>query len=231
VFKDRRDAGRQLGRSLSAYAIRRPVVVALPRGGVPVAAEVAERLAAPLDVIVVRKIGLPWQPELAIGAIAEGDVCVVNHALLEEAGVSGDELEAVIARERVELERRVRAYRGERPPVRLEGRLVILVDDGLATGYTTRAAIEQIRRRGASRIVIAVPVAPEESVATMGHVADEVVVLQTPRWFSSIGEHYMDFRQTSDDEVVALLDQAARRTAGEAPDRPSALPRSAHGRR
>lgn len=216
MFKDRRDAGRQLGRRLSVYATLRPVVVALPRGGVPVAAEIADRLGAPLDVIVVRKIGLPWQPELAIGAVAEGNVCVVNDALIEEARVSGDELVAVIGGERVELERRVRAYRGERSPLRLDGRLVILVDDGLATGYTARAAIEQIRRRGASRVVLAVPVAPEDSVATMGRVADEFVVLQTPTWFFSIGEHYEDFRQTSDDEVVAFLQRAAERAIGQA---------------
>jgi putative phosphoribosyl transferase len=221
VFNDRRDAGRQLGRRLSAYAALRPVVIALPRGGVPVAAEIAECLGAPLDVIVVRKIGLPWQPELAIGAVAEGNVCVVNDALIEEAGVSGDELVAAIARERVELERRVRAYRGERSPLRLDDRVVILVDDGLATGYTARAAIGQIRRRGASRIVLAVPVAPEDVVATMGRVADEFVVLQTPTWFLSIGEHYEDFRQTSDDEVVALLQRAAKRAAGEVAQVPS----------
>jgi putative phosphoribosyl transferase len=215
VFKDRRDAGRQLGRRLSVYATLRPVVVALPRGGVPVAAEIADRLDAPLDVIVVRKIGLPWQPELAIGAIAEGNVCVVNDALLEETGVSGDELEAAIARERVELERRVRAYRGERSPLRLDGRVVILVDDGLATGYTARAAIAQIRRRGAGRVVLAVPVAPEDIVATMDRVADEFVVLQTPPWFFSIGEHYEDFRQTSDDEVVACLQRPANPAMGQ----------------
>ncbi len=215
MFKDRRDAGRQLGRRLSVYATLRPVVVALPRGGVPVAAEIADRLDAPLDVIVVRKIGLPWQPELAIGAIAEGNVCVVNDALIEETGVSGDELEAAIARERVELERRVRAYRGERSPLRLDGRVVILVDDGLATGYTARAAIAQIRRRGAGRVVLAVPVAPEDIVATMGRVADEFVVLQTPPWFFSIGEHYEDFRQTSDDEVVACLQRPANPAMGQ----------------
>jgi putative phosphoribosyl transferase len=221
MFKDRRDAGRQLGRRLSVYATLRPVVLALPRGGVPVAAEIADRLGAPLDVIVVRKIGLPWQPELAIGALAEGNVCVVNDALIEEAAVSGDQLEVAIARERVELERRMRAYRGERSPVRVDGRVVILVDDGLATGYTARAAIEQIRRRGASRVVLAVPVAPEDSVAAMGRVADEFVALQTPTWFFSIGEHYEDFGQTSDDEVVACLQRAANRAAGEVAQVPS----------
>jgi putative phosphoribosyl transferase len=209
VFKDRRDAGRQLGRWLSAYAALEPVVVALPRGGVPVAAEIADALGAPLDVIVARKIGLPWQPELALGAVAEGNICVVNEALIEEAGVSRDELATVIGRERVELERRVRAYRGERSPARLDGRLVILVDDGLATGYTARVAIDLIRRRGASRVVLAVPVAPRDSVATMSGLADEFVVLQTPTRFFSIGEHYEDFRPTSDEEVVACLRRLA----------------------
>lgn len=206
-----------MGRRLSAYATLRPVVVALPRGGVPVAAEIADRLGAPLDVIVVRKIGLPWQPELAIGAVAEGNVCVVNDALIEEEGVSGDELEAAIARERVELQRRVRAYRGERSPLRLDGRVVILVDDGLATGYTARAAIEQIKRRGASRVVLAVPVAPDDIVARMGRVADELVVLQTPTWFLSIVEQYEDFRQITDDEVVACLSGPRTRPSARLP--------------
>jgi len=188
----------------------RPVVIALPRGGVPVAAEIAVCLGAPLDVIVVRKIGLPWQPELAIGAIAEGDVCILNDAMIEEAGVGRDQLEAAVARERMELDRRVRAYRGDRPPVSLDARVVILVDDGLATGYTAQAAIAQVRRQGARRVVLAVPVAPQESIATMDLVADDFVVLQTPRWFLSIGEHYEDFSQTSDAEVMALLRQAAR---------------------
>jgi putative phosphoribosyl transferase len=216
VFKDRRDAGRQLGRRLSTYATLRPVVVALPRGGVPVAAEIAECLRAPLDVIVVRKLGLPWQPELAIGAIAEGNICVLNDALIEETGVRGDQLEAAVARERIELERRVRVYRGDRSPVPLDGRVVILVDDGLATGYTARAAIEQVRRQGARRVVLAVPVAPQDSVATMSLVADDFVALQTPRWLLSIGEHYEDFGQTSDDEVTALLRRAARPAVDEA---------------
>jgi putative phosphoribosyl transferase len=208
VFKDRRDAGRQLGRKLAAYAGLRPVVVALPRGGVQVAAEVADYLDAPLEVIVVRKLGLPWQPELAVGAISEGDICLLDDALIAEVGLRTDELEGVIARERVELARRVRAYRGERVPIPLEGRVVVLVDDGLATGSTARAAIELIRRKGASRVVLAIPVAPVDTVAMMRGVTDEVVALETPTWFFSIGDHYEDFRQTSDDEVVALLERS-----------------------
>jgi len=224
MFKDRHDAGRQLGRRLSPYADLRPVVLALPRGGVPVAAEIADCLGAPLDVIVVRKIGLPWQPELAIGAIAEGDVCLLNDALIAETGLRREELEPAVARERAELDRRVRAYRGERLPTPVDGRVVILVDDGLATGYTARAAIELIRRRGASRVVLAVPVAPEDNVETMRGVADEVVVLETPRWFLSIGEHYVDFTQTSDDEVEALLERSSTRVRSAGSGRPAASP-------
>jgi putative phosphoribosyl transferase len=211
VFRDRRDAGRQLAIRLDRYAGLQPVVVALPRGGVPVAAEVADRLRAPLDVIVVRKLGVPWQPELAFGAVAEGRVCVVNKALVQEAGIRPEDVDATIAREHAEVERRVRAYRGERSAVPVDRRVVILVDDGLATGYTARAAIEQMRRRGAERVVLAVPVAPEGGAATMRRVADEFVALQTPPWFLSIGEHYEDFSQTSDDEVLALLQRAAER--------------------
>ena len=219
MFRDRREAGRQLGERLGPYARLRPVVVALPRGGVPVAAAIAERLEAPLDVIVIRKIGLPWQPELAVGAIAEGDVCLLDQALISWAGLTRDDVDAAIARERVELDRRVRAYRGERAPVPLDGRVVILVDDGLATGYTARAAIEVLKRRGAGRVVLAVPVAPADTVALMRDIADEVVALQVPAWFSSIGQHYEDFRQVPDVEVMALLDQSA----GSSPPGPGAV--------
>jgi putative phosphoribosyl transferase len=212
VFKDRRDAGRQLARRLAPYAALEPLVVGLPRGGVPVAAEVADHLGAGLDVIVVRKIGCPWHPELGIGAIAEGGVRVLNDALIEEVGVKPDELNAATARERAELARRVRRYRGKRAPVPVDGRIVILVDDGLATGYTARAAIEAIRRGGARRVILAVPVAPDDGVAAMRDVADEVVVVDTPPWFFSIGEFYQDFAQTSDEEVVSLLDKAAARS-------------------
>ena len=211
MFKDRRDAGRQLAGRLTRYAALQPVVVGLPRGGVPVAAEVAERLGAALDIIVVRKIGCPWQPELGIGAIAEGGVRVLNDNLIKEVGMRPEDVDAVIDRERAELARRVRRYRGEGAAVPVDGRVVILVDDGLATGYTARVAIEAIRRRGARRVILAVPVAPEDIVAAMHGVADEVVVVDTPPWILSIGEFYEDFAQTSDEGVVSLLERAAAR--------------------
>ncbi len=209
MFADRRDAGRQLADRLVPYAGLRPIVIAMPRGGVPVAAEVAERLGAPLDIIVVRKIGCPWQPELGIGAIAEGDVRVLNDALIADTGVGPQALEDVTARERAELARRVSQYRGERPALPLEGRVAILVDDGLATGYTARAAIAALRARGAERVILAVPVAPKDSLEALRSLVDEVVVVETPAWFSGIGEFYDDFSQTSNEEVVALLEGAA----------------------
>jgi putative phosphoribosyl transferase len=214
MFKDRSDAGRQLASRLARYTALEPVVVGLPRGGLPVAAEVADRLGAPLDIIVVRKIGLPWQPELGIGAVAEGGIRVLNDVLVEEVGIEPIELEAATARERVELARRVHRYRGERSAVPVDGRVVIVVDDGLATAYTARAAIEAIRRGGARRVILAVPVAPEDSVAAMRGVADEVVVVDTPPRFFAIGDFYEDFAQTSDEEVVSLLERAAARSEG-----------------
>jgi len=214
MFKDRLDAGRQLASRLGRYTALEPVVVGLPRGGLPVAAEVADRLGAPLDIIVVRKIGLPWQPELGIGAVAEGGIRVLNDVLVEEVGIEPIELEAATARERGELARRVHRYRGERSAVPVDGRVVIVVDDGLATGYTARAAIEAIRRGGARRVILAVPVAPEDSVAAMRGVADEVVVVDTPPRFFAIGDFYEDFAQTSDEEVVSLLERAAARSEG-----------------
>ncbi len=174
AFEDRRDAGRQLAARLPPSTERTPIVLAMPRGGVPVADEVAAALGAPLDLIVVRKIGCPWQPELGLGAIAEGGVRILNDDLIRDLGVRPDELDAATVAEQEELERRVRRYRGDRPPSPLEGRDVILVDDGLATGYTARAAIGAIRRAGAVRVTLAVPVAPPSSVAELRLVADEV---------------------------------------------------------
>jgi len=213
AFRDRADAGRQLATRLSAYRDEPVVVVALPRGGVPVAAEVAMALRAPLDVLVVRKLGCPWQPELGMGAIAEGDITVRNVELIARLGVDDAAVRSVADRERTELERRIRRYRGERPPVPVEGRTVILVDDGIATGSTARAAVDVLRRRGAARVVLAAPVAPREAVATLGNAADEVVTVETPRLFMAIGQFYDDFSQTTDDEVAGLL---AERSEGSA---------------
>jgi putative phosphoribosyl transferase len=210
MFMDRRDAGRQLAGHLDRFATLRPIVLGMPRGGVPVAAEVAERLSAPLDIVVVRKIGCPWHPELGIGAIAEGGVRVLNRALLRELGVRADQLESSTAVEEVELARRVRRYRGARSAVPVEGRAVILVDDGLATGYTARAAIEALRQAGACRVILAVPVAPQEAVTALRNVADEVVVVATPPRFFGVGQAYREFAQTTDEEVIAILEGAAR---------------------
>lgn len=226
MFRDRHDAGRKLAGHLDRFAALEPIVVGMPRGGVPVAAEIAGHLSAPLDIVVVRKIGCPWQPELGIGAIAEGGVCVLNDALLRDLGVRPDQLEASTAAEEEELARRVRRYRGERAAVPVEGRTVILVDDGLATGYTARAAIETLRRAGASRVILAVPVAPRDSVTALRKVADDVVVVDTPRWFQGVGQAYREFAQTSDEEVIAILEGAAE-GAPEGAARPGQAPRRA----
>jgi putative phosphoribosyl transferase len=204
-FVDRRDAGRRLGASLAGRGLADAVVVALPRGGVPVAAEVAATLGAPLDILVVRKLGCPWQPELGMGGIGEGGVRVLNEALIARLGITAEQVDAVAAEEQAELERRVRRYRGDRPAVPVAGRTVVLVDDGLATGFSARTAVAVLRQQGAGRIVLAVPVAPSETIRQMQTVADEVVCLETPAWFLAIGEWYADFRQTSDDEVTTLL--------------------------
>jgi putative phosphoribosyl transferase len=201
----------------------RPVVVGLPRGGVPVAYEVAQALGAPLDVLVVRKLGCPWQPELGVGALGEGGVRLLNAALMRSTGVTEPQLEAVAAREAAELEHRVRLYRGEREPIPITGRTVIVVDDGLATGFTARAAIEVLRRRGAHRIVLAVPVAPIGTVSELQSIADEVVCLHTPSDLRAIGQFYEDFAQTSHEEVASLLASTPARvpipsSAGDPPE-------------
>ncbi len=207
-FADRHDAGRRLAERLRALAADEPVVLALPRGGVPVAVEVARVLDAPLDVILVRKLGVPARPELAMGALGEDGVRVVDATLVERLGVSERALARVEARERAELERRARRYRGERTPIAITGRHVVIVDDGLATGATARAAILVARARGARRVVVAVPVAPPETVAALGDQADEVISLETPSAMVAVGAAYVDFSPTSDEEVVALLEGA-----------------------
>ncbi len=207
-FQDRHDAGRRLAVELHYYANRSDVIVlALPRGGVPVGFEVATALGAPLDVFVVRKLGLPWEEELAMGAIASGGVRVLDSDLIRAARVSEAEVERVTAIERVELARRERQYRGERPFPDLSGKTVILVDDGLATGSTMRAAVAALRQEGPSRVVVAVPVAAPATCNAFRDIA-EVVCAMTPEPFRAVGHWYHDFSQTSDEEVQELLDRA-----------------------
>jgi putative phosphoribosyl transferase len=217
-FADRREAGLRLAAALMGFVADRPVVLGLPRGGVPVAYEVARTLNAPLDVLVVRKLGCPWQPELGLGAIGEGGVRLLNLDLIRRAQVSAPALEAVAQREGQELERRVQRYRRGRPVVDLSGRTVLLIDDGLATGFTAKAGIEVVRRRGATRVVLAVPVAPPDTVAELAEVADEVVCLETPARFGSIGAFYADFSQTTDAEVAGLLAAAGGPVAAHGPE-------------
>ncbi|HTK29657.1 MAG TPA: phosphoribosyltransferase [Vicinamibacterales bacterium] len=206
LFRDRSDAGRQLAARLSAYAASRDVVVlALPRGGVPVAAEVASRLGAPLDVFLVRKLGVPGHAELAMGAIAEGGVQVLSDDLIAELEIPAALVSQVAARERIEMDRRDRLYRAGRPIAEVEGRLVILVDDGLATGSTMQAAATALRKRSPARIVVAAPVGARETCLRLGGFADEVVCLATPDPFQAVGLWYEEFSQTSDDEVGRLL--------------------------
>lgn len=205
-FRNRIEAGKALSEALGAYARRDDVLVlALPRGGVPVAAEVAEALELPLDLMVVRKLGLPGNEELAMGAIASGGALVLNQDLLNYLPISARSLEQVMDRERLELDRRERAYRGDRPPAELSDQTVVLVDDGIATGATMRAAVAAARQQGPRQVVVAVPVAPPDTVALLRGEASDVVVLSTPEPFFGVGNWYQDFSQTSDGEVRAQL--------------------------
>lgn len=206
MFADRVDAGRRLAERLSQWQGRPDVVVVgLPRGGVPVAAEVGTALGAPVDVIVVRKLGVPGQPELGMGAIGEDGVRVLNADLLREAHITADQVRRVEDRERAELERRAHAFRRDRGRVPLNGRTVIVVDDGIATGSTARAACDVAKAEGAARVVLAVPVAPRGWEARLAGAADELVAVATPEPFYAIGLFYDDFTQTTDAEVVAAL--------------------------
>ncbi len=205
LFADRRDAGRRLAEALQRLRDEDPIVLALPRGGVPVAFEVARALDAPLDILLVRKIGAPYQPEYGIGAVAEGGVRFIRTEDVEVIGVAEEEVEAIIQRETEELERRGRAYRGEREPLPVEGRTVLLIDDGIATGGTAVAAGRALKARGASRVILAVPVGPPGSEMRLRGEFEEVICLQEPHGFFGIGQFYVDFGQLSDQDVIDLL--------------------------
>ncbi len=207
LFQDRADAGRQLAKALLKYKDQHPAILALPRGGVPVAAEVAAALSAPLDLVLVRKIGVPDQPELAMGAVTDGKqpAVVRNNDIIELCGISDEAFDAVCKEELAEIERRRRRYIGERPRAAVEGQSVIIIDDGIATGATTLAAIRAIRSRKPRELVLAVPVAPLDSIKKLRSEVDAIVCLDTPRDFGAIGYFYQDFRQVDDEEVIATL--------------------------
>lgn len=209
-FRDRAEAGRQLAAALQQYKGRpNLIVLALPRGGVPVGFEVSRALGAPLDVFLVRKVGVPFHPELAMGAVAEGGVRVLNQRIIAEAGIPAGTVDHIVARERLELDRRDRLYRDGRPLASLQGRNIILVDDGLATGATMEAAVRALRQLTDSRIVVAAPVGAGDTCERLRAIADEVVCPHTPEPFDAVGLWYENFEQTTDDEVKVLLHRAA----------------------
>lgn len=212
MFENRSQAGRRLAEALVDRRGEGTIVLALPRGGVPVAAEVADALDAPLDLVMVRKIGAPGHPEYGIGAIVDGNdpQIVVDEATARMAGADAAYLEDAKRRELAEIERRRRAYLGDRPPLDVAGRTVVVVDDGIATGSTAKAALLALKKAGAARLVLAVPVAPIETVEALRAHADEIVALATPSPFHAVGLHYQDFDQTTDEEVVEALARARR---------------------
>jgi predicted phosphoribosyltransferase len=206
-FRNRCEAGQKLALALSKYKDERPAILALPRGGVPVAAEVASALDAPLDLVLVRKIGVPFQPELAMGAVVDGGTAIVvrNEDVIRSAGVDEAQFKASCAAELAEIERRRARYLGRRKRLDLAARTAIVIDDGIATGATTRAALRAVRARNPKKVVLAVPVAPTESLEALRLEADDVVCLEDHEFFGAIGFYYSDFRQIADDEVVELL--------------------------
>ena len=206
-FKNRSEAGRKLAKALAAYKDQHPVILALPRGGVPVAAEVATALHAPLDLILVRKIGVPIQPELAMGAVVDGGAPLIvrNEDVIQDAGIGEAEFNAICDSELAEIERRCQRYLGGRERINIDGKTAIVIDDGIATGATTRAALRATRMRNPKKLVLAVPVAPTDSLAALRSDADEVICLEDHEFFGAIGFYYRNFNQISDDEVIEML--------------------------
>jgi len=218
AFANRTEAGRLLAEKLVEYADQSDVILlGLPRGGVPVAYEIAKRLRLPLDVFIVRKLGVPGFEELAAGAIASGGVRVLNEEVVRAIPYASEAIEAVTARETAELQRREQIYREGRPPPELRDKIAIVVDDGLATGATMRAAVKALQQRGAAKIVVAVPVGPPDTCEELAHEADEAICLSMPPFFQAVGQYYEDFSQTSDDDVRELLNRAAQEISGEKP--------------
>jgi putative phosphoribosyl transferase len=217
TFRDRHDAGARLAIALERFKSDKPVILALPRGGVPVASEVAGALNAELDLLLVRKIGAPGHQELAIGAVVDGKdpQIVLNHEIIAHAPPPPGYIEAEQKRQLAEIERRRHLYRGAEPPADIKGRTVIVIDDGIATGATVKAALRGIRQNEPQRLILAVPVAPPDTLRTLEAECDEIVCLSAPEWFNAVGSHYSDFTQTTDEEVMALLAEAkAQRQRG-----------------
>ena len=210
MFHDRKEAGQRLAEELLRYKHEHPVIIALPRGGVPVAFEIAKKLHVPLDIVIVRKLGAPGQKELAIGALVEGKKTLVflNNYIMDSLGVSESYLEEEIAIETEEMRRRQKMYRGDEQRIQLKDQTVIIVDDGIATGASMKAALMGLKADEPKKIILALPVAPANIINEMEQIVDEVVCLKTPTLFFAVGKHYADFSQTTDDEVIALLDEA-----------------------
>lgn len=207
IFADRAEAGRELADGLSKMGLKNPVVLALPRGGVPVALEVARALKAPIDLVLVRKIGVPWRPELAAGAVVDGDhpEVVLNDDVIKLTGMSRETIDEQIAQKLKEIEKRRQLYLEDRPRAKIEKHTAIVVDDGIATGATVRAALKALRKRKPKKLVLAVPVAPPDTIEALRSEVDEIICLQMPKCFVAIGLYYSNFRQVADDEVVAML--------------------------
>lgn len=208
-FEDRKEAGRRLGESLRKYKFEKPIILAIPRGGVLVGYEVAKALDAPFDVIISRKIGVPYQPELGMGAVAEGNIEILDKKLIKSLRIPKNLINEIIIRERAEIDRRKKLYRGNKPMINMENKVVILVDDGLATGVSAKAAITRIKKLRPKKIIFASPVCAQDSLKSMKHYVDEIFCISTPSGFDSVGKWYTNFEQVTDEEVKSLLKESS----------------------